>query len=145
MFPQSKSIITFERMENEMAWFECVLHIFVPFSVVCHGNEISSDAINSTVRLGEHRRKWLAVAERKEVRFYFTSLYLVFRLKIGNIVTLHDLRESNRHLGHDIPVKFVCSFVKLFLSFSWSGRFNKKKTTLHHRHNKMFKTNFTEL
>jgi hypothetical protein len=43
--------------------------------------------------MDEHRRKWLAVAERKEVGFYFTSLYLVFRLNIGYSVTLHDLRE----------------------------------------------------
>jgi len=44
---------------------------YVPLSVVCHGNETSSDAINSTVRSDEHRRKWLAVAERKVVGILF--------------------------------------------------------------------------
>jgi hypothetical protein len=43
----------FERMENEMTWFECIL----PHSAVCHGNEISSDAINSALQLGEHKKK----------------------------------------------------------------------------------------
>lgn len=131
-------------MENEMAWFECVFHRIVPFSVVCHGNETSSDAINSTVRSDEHRRKWLAVAERKVVGFYFTSLYSVFGLNIGYNVTLHVLHEQSRNLGLDIPVTFLCSFVKLCLRFSWSGRFNKQ-TTLHHKPNKNSKTNFAEL
>jgi hypothetical protein len=114
----------FERMENEMTWFECIL----PHIAVCHGNEISSDAINSALQLGEHKKKKCSGIFGRSYGNGILFYSFVFDIRTEERIYCHITCLGRRKFKpRGIPV-YSCQICILQIQLIWSLQYTDNVT-----------------